>query len=259
MKKILATIMVAALAGGAWGAGVVNSIHSDNAFGSIKVTGVASNMYVAVPFEGFDGNARQAQDVVHPANLTIGTKLYVYDKAADKYDVFEVDENGRWKGADKVTVNADGKAVFETADLERAVAVGTGALLERKDTTQAVYVYGEIPTNRAASVSFDAGQTLVSAPSTNAMTEVNLNAFTWSGVAAAASARLKTSGADYIQFRDASNNLIRYFYLADGSGWGLAPTQARKYPNLVADGKALIPAGTAFWYWSKNGGAQVTW
>ena len=72
------------------------------------------------------------------------------------------------------------------------------------------------------------------------------------------SGRAATSGADYIQFRDASNNLIRYFWLADG-GWGLAPVQARRHPELVKDGKAIIPAGTAFWYWSKNGGAQVTW
>ena len=237
---------------------VTNSVQSVNLFGAIKVTGVASNMYVAVPFEGFDGAVRQAKDVVHPANLTAGTRMYVYDRTADKYDVFDVDSNGQWSAAPKATINADGKTTFDEADLTRAVEVGTGVLVERKDKTEDVYVYGEIPTGEAAPVSFNAGQTLVSAPSTNAMAEVNLNAFAWSGVAAAASSRLKTSGADYIQFRDANNNLIRYFYLADG-GWGLAPTQARKYPELVADGKALIPAGTAFWYWSKNGGAQVSW
>ena len=238
---------------------VTNSVQSVNLFGSIKVTGVASNMYVAVPFEGFDGTARQAKDVVHAATLAEGTRMYVYDRAADKYDVFDVDANGQWTAAPKATINADGKTTFDTADLTRAVAVGTGVLVERKDKTQAVDVYGEIPTAAAEPVSFNAGQTLVSAPSTNAMSEVNLNAFAWTGVAAARSGRLTTSGADYIQFRDANNNQIRYFWLADGSGWGLQPTQARKYPELVADGKALIPAGTAFWYWSKNGGAQVTW
>ena len=45
----------------------------------------------------------------------------------------------------------------------------------------------------------------------------------------------------------------------DDGGWGLQPTQVKMYPDYVADGKALVPVGTAFWYWSKSGGAKVTW
>ena len=50
------------------------SVQSANLFGAVKITGnVASNMYVAVPFEGFEsaGAARKAKDVVHPADVRI--------------------------------------------------------------------------------------------------------------------------------------------------------------------------------------------
>ena len=246
---------------------VTFGVRSDNLFGSIKVDGnVASNLYVAVPFEGFEaaGALRKAQDVIHPANLTPGTKMYVYDKSADKYDVFEVGSDGAWKGADKVTINTDGKATFDTVDLTRGVTAGTGAILERKSTSETVYVYGQVPMALADSVTFEAGQTLISPPYTNATVTVggikyvDMNAFAWSNVVYATNNRLRTTGADYIQFRDASNNQIRYFCLESG-GWGLPPTQARKYPTYVEGGKALVPAGTAFWYWSKSGGASVTW
>ena len=240
---------------------VTNSVQSVNLFGAIKVTGVASNMYVAVPFEGFEsaGAARQAKDVVLPANLTAGTRMYVYDKSADKYDVFEV-ENGAWKGVAKITVlDADGKAVFDESDLTRAVDAGTGVLLERKATSESVYAYGQVPVPAPASASFAAGQTLVSPPYTNGVEMVDLNAFAWSGVNATSGHRLKNrTTADYIQFRDAQNNLVKYYY-EDGA-WSVVPAQVSRFGAFVADGKALVPAGTAFWYYRNgSGSATVAW
>ena len=263
--KNLMMILAAALGLGAWGdtGPVTNSVQSANLFGAIKIdSNVASNMYVAVPFEGFeaDGAARAASNVVHAANLANGAKMFAYDRTADSgngaYNVYE-SESGKWTTPPKVTVTADGKVVVSEADLGYGVAAGTGVILERKSTSETVYVYGQIPTN-TASVTFGAGQTLVSPPYTNGVEYVNLNAFTWTGVVPATTKRLRTTGADYIQFRDKNNKQIRYFYLEDG-GWGLQPTQAKMYPDYVADGKALVPVGTAFWYWSKNGGATVTW
>ena len=114
-------------------------------------------------------------------------------------------------------------------------------------------------------MTFDAGQTLVSPPYTNAtvvvggVKYVDLNAFTWTGVKATEKKRLKNqAGADYIQFRTAQNVLVKYFYL-DGEGWGVVPTQASQFADLVASGQALVPAGTAFWYYSNDGGAKVEW
>ena len=240
---------------------VTFGVRSDNLFGSIKIEGnVASNLYVATLFEGFeaDGALRKAQDVVHATNLTAGTKMYVYDKNADKYDVFEVDANGKWAAALKINVT-EMTNTFDTADLTRGVTNGTGVIVGRKNTAETVYVYGQVPKIPIASTTFGAGQTLVSPPYTNGVECVDLNASTWTGVKATQLKRLKNQkGADYIQFRTADNRLVKYFYL-EGEGWGVVPTQVSQFSEFVANGKALIPVGTAFWYYSTSGGAKVEW
>ena len=245
---------------------VTNSVQSANLFGAIKIeSNTASNMYVAVPFEGFeaDGAARAASNVVHAANLYDGAKMFAWDKSGDKYNVYE-SEGGKWTTPPKVTVTAEGKAVVSEADLGYGVTAGTGVILQRPNSTGTVYVYGQIPA-ATASVTFGAGQTLVSPPYTNATVEVsgakyvNLNAFTWKDVKATEKKRLKgQAGADYIQFRTADNKLVKYYYL-EGEGWGVVPTQVSQFSTLVANKKALIPVGTAFWYYSSNGGAKVEW
>ena len=271
MKKNLMMIIglvatSATLPYGAWGS-ATNSVQSENLFGAVKITGnVSSNLYVAVPFEGFeaDGAVRAASNVVHAANLFDGAKMFAYDKGNDRYNVYE-SEGGTWKPANKLTVNAEGKAVVETADLGYGVAAGTGVILERTSTSETVYVYGQVPTALAESVTFGEKQTLVSPPYTNATINVggvkyvDLNASVWTGVRATGKKRLKDlAGADYIQFRTADNRLVKYYYL-EGEGWGVVPTQVSQFADLFADGKALIPVGTAFWYYSNAGGAKVEW
>ena len=271
MKKNLMVILAvvatsATLPYGAWGS-ATNSVPSANLFGAVKITGnVSSNLYVAVPFEGFeaDGAVRAASNVVHAANLSDGAKMLAYDKGNDQYNAYE-SEGGKWTTPPKVTVTAEGKGVLATADLGYGVAAGTGVILERTSTSETVYVYGQVPTALAESVTFGAGQTLVSPPYTNAtitvggVKYVDLNASTWTGVRATGKKRLKDlAGADYIQFRTADNRLVKYYYL-EGEGWGVVPTQVSQFSELVANGKALIPVGTAFWYYSNNGGAKVEW
>ncbi len=245
---------------------VTTSVQSANLFGAIKISGnVASNMYVAVPFEGFEANgaARKAKDAVHPANLSNGAKMFAWDKSGDKYNVYEV-EGGAWKAPTKVTVTAEGKTVVENAELGYGVTAGTGVILQRPNSTGTVYVYGQIPA-ATASVTFGAGQTLVSPPYTNATVEVSgvkyvdLNAFTWTGVKGTSLHRLVgQKDADYIQFRNTNNSQVKYFYLPN-EGWGVTPRQVEDAGVLVQGNKALIPVGTAFWFYSTAGGAKVEW
>ena len=262
MKKILATVLMSFLAAGVWGANAVNSVQSTNMFGTIKVTGVASNLFVAVPFEDFNGNAFAASNVVHAVGLADGTKMFVWNPAANSYSVYAVSNDsqsasGFWTTPVKITLTAEG-ATLGTADLATHAAVGTGIVIERKDVQQPVYVYGQIPTSVQAPT-FSAGPTLVCVPSTNALAAVDLNAFSWSGVTATgATLQQGQETTDYIQFCDSANRLVRYFY-REGQGWVLDPAQASLYPDLAESGKALVPAGTAFWYYSKSGGASVRW
>ena len=268
MKKNLMMILTAVLAGGVCGS-ATNSVQSANLFGSVKITdNVASNLYVAVPFEGFesDGAPRKAQDVVHPANLEAGAKLFAYDKAGDQYNVYET-ESGKWISPPKVTVTAEGKTVVTTADLGYGVQAGTGVIMQRPNSSGTVYVYGQVPAALAESVTFGAGQTLVSPPCTNATVEVggtkyvDLNAATWTGVKGTTLMRLVgRQNADYVQFRNSNGGFVKYFYLnGNGGGWGVTPTEEEQFGELVKDGRALVPVGTAFWYYSTGGGAKVEW
>ena len=245
----------------------LQAVQSANLFGAVKITGnVASNMYVAVPFEGFEsaGAARKAKDVVHPANLTAETKMYVYNKTSDSHDVYKV-ASGAWAPAVKVTINSNNAATLDAASLDRAVPAGTGVLVARANAGDNVYVYGQIPGAAVNPEPFAKGQTFVAPPYTNATVEVsgvkyiNLNTFTWTGVSAARQNRKLVSGADFIQFRDANNRLIKFYY--DGTSWGLQPTYAKlaAYKPYVEGGRALVPQGTAFWYCSSVGGAKVEW
>jgi hypothetical protein len=226
---------------------VTNSVRSANLFGAVKVEGVASNMFVAVPFDGFDGGARKAKDVVHPAGLANDTKMYVYDPSTDKYDVFKTSD-GAWAQASKVTIGGTGAASVDNPNLERGVKSGSGVIVERTDKTQALYLYGQIPTNTSVTITTESA--LVSVPSTNALEAVDLNALDWTGVTSStcntAGTRLSSNGGkDMIKFRGPDGKTVSYYYF--GGKWG------PNYRPKTWDGKAMVPAGTAFWYTKKDG------
>ena len=228
-------------------AAVTTSVQSVNLFGAVKVEGVASNMFVAVPFDGFDGGARQAKDVVHPAGLANDTKMYVYDPSQDKYDVFKTSD-GAWTQASKVTIGASDTVSVDNPSLEREVKSGSGVIVERTDKTQALYLYGQIPTNTSVTITTESA--LVSVPSTNALEAVDLNALDWTGVTSStcntAGTRLSSNGGkDMIKFRSPDGKTVSYYYF--GGKWG------PNYRPSSWDGKATVPAGTAFWYTKKEG------
>ena len=249
---------------------VTTSVQSVNLFGAVKISGnVASNMYVAVPFEGFEsaGAARKAKDVVHPANLSNGVKMFAWDKESGKYNAY-ASKDGAWTAPAKVTVaDTEGKTVeVENAPLDFGVAAGTGVILQRPNSSGTVYVYGQIPSN-VEPVTFGAGQTLVSPPYTNATVEVDgvkyvdLNAAKWTGVKGTTLKRLVgRQNADYVQFRNSDGGFVKYYYLDGvGGGWGVTPTEEARFGEMVKDGRALVPVGTALWYYSTTGGAKVEW
>ena len=267
--KFAALALVCSLAGGAWGGDsyVTNKVVSANLFGALTVNaGTATNAFIAVPFGAFGiGDAAiTAADVVQAAALSAGDKMYVWNGTSgtsQKYEVYKVDANGTWVVEEhKVTVDANG-TVTEGSESPESLGLqtGTGLFIERKDTSKPIYVYGQVLTNTVAETTFGSGLTLVSAPSTNAMAQINLNALDWSGVTDV-TVRSTTSGkpivtsytnADFIYYRNAENKVIRLYHY--GEKWG---TVSGTWKD--ATDAAIIPAGTAFWYMN-HGSARVTW
>ena len=240
---------------------VTNSVVSANCFGALTVGGTAKPAYVAVPFGAFgDGDAQiAAADIVQAAALSDGDKMYVWngtEGGQQKYEVYTV-SGGAWTAAKKVTVAADGTQTEGSVSPDAfPVASGKGVFIERADTSKPLYVYGQVLTNATAETTFEAGLTLVSAPSTKAMGEIDLNSLTWSGVTTlpTKTARDKTypdlskiNDADYIYFRNAAGSTIKCYY--SNGKW------------VTENGSTVVkvPAGTAFWYSGKAAGAKVTW
>ena len=269
MKKRILIMMTVAIGSMAWGvdSAVTNRVASSNLFGALTVNaGTATNAFVAVPFGAFgigDVNIAAA-DIVQAAALSAGDKMYVWNGAtgsSQKYEVYKVDANGLWTVEEhKVTVAADGTVTegSESPELLK-VQTGTGLFIERQDTSKPIYVYGQVLTNTVAETAFGSGLTLVSAPSTNAMAQINLNALTWNGVREV-TITTTTSGrkivknytnADFIYYRNTANKIVRLYY--DGTKWGLVSGTWKD-----AGDEAIIPAGTSFWYMN-NGSAKVTW
>ena len=240
---------------------VTNSVVSANCFGALTIGGTAKPAYVAVPFGAFgDGDAQiAAADIVQAAALSNGDKMYVWngtEGGQQKYEVYTV-SGGAWTAAKKVTVAADGTQTEGSVSPDAfPVASGKGVFIERADTSKPLYVYGQVLTNATAKTTFEAGLTLVSAPSTKAMGEIDLNSLTWNGVKTlpTKTARGKTypdwskiNDADYIYFRNAAGSTIKCYY--SNGKW------------VTENGSTVVkvPAGTAFWYSGKAAGAEVTW
>lgn len=267
--KFAALTLVCSLAGGAWGGDsyVTNKVVSANLFGALTVNaGTATNAFVAVPFGAFDiGDVKiAAADIVQAATLSAGDKMYVWNGTSgtsQKYEVYKVDANGTWVVEEhKVTVAADG-TVTEGSELPESLRVqtGSGIFIERKDTSKPIYVYGQVLTNMVAETTFGSGLTLVSAPSTKAMAQIDLNALAWSGVkdvtvsTTTSGKKIVTSytNADFIYYRSTANKVIRLYHY--NGKWG---TVSGTWKD--ATDAAIIPPGTAFWYMN-HGSARVAW
>ena len=118
-----------------------------------------------------------------------------------------------------------------------------------------------LPAPASGQVSFGSGLTLVSPPSTLALSDIDLNKLEWEGVSELDASCVKkfgavykavktTAGADYIYYRNKANDVIQ-LYRYNGR-WGTRN-------NLAREDAGVIPAGTAFWFANKSGTAKVEW
>ena len=249
---------------------VTNTIVSANCFGAVAITGsAAATAFVAVPFGAFVASDAPiaARDVVQAASLSEDDRMYVWTGAAEggeqRYEVYKV-SGGAWVAdGNKVTVASNGtvRVGSESPDAV-AVPTGTGVFIERQDASKPIYVYGQVlPAPASGQISFGSGLTLVSPPSTLALSDIDLNKLEWDGVSELDASCVKkfgavykavktTAGADYIYYRNQANDVIQ-LYRYNGR-WGTRN-------NLAREDAGVIPAGTAFWFANKSGAAKVTW
>ena len=261
-------VLAAALGAVAASGAVADDVFTGaNVLGVTRVESAAEYLPLAVAWGavGASAAAPAADAFVITANLKDGDELYVYDRAAGRYQVFTLVRDAAgdtWAAARVVHVGTGGAEVATgSAAAEVSLARGYGAWLHRPGAAaradKAVYLAGQAE-SASVSITFAAatgrakfGQTLFGPPA-GAAGDFALNggAIDWSGAGAVR--------GDEIRLPQTDGTLQTVEYT--GTKW------VRKYWERSANGvlrlkrdeNPVIPRGQAAWYARKAGNEALT-
>ena len=227
------------------GTGAKTKVASENTIGVLKVTSAAKTTPVAVPWESLaaDGQDIAVADLVRTATLSKGDELKVYDTATGKYRAWTLNESKEWKPMTVVGGASSEEAVGST------IARGSGVWLTRQDTTQPIYLVGEVAAEKAE-VKLEAGS--ADAPSWNLVGSTTVEPVSVTELLGAAG----NGDGDKIVVPTA---YVPKEYVYVGGKWGyydsvvdettIPDLKLVKQVFVPADGDDdKIPAGTGFWY-----------
>ena len=259
-------VLAAALGAVAASGAVADDVFTGaNVLGVTRVESAAEYLPLAVAWGavGASAAAPAADALVITANLKAGDELYVYDRAAGRYQVFTLVRDAAgdtWAAARVVHVGTGGAEVATgSAAAEVSLARGYGAWLHRPGAAaradKAVYLAGQAEsapvsiTFAEATGSAKFGQTLFGPPAGAAGDfALNGSAIDWSGAVKGDEIRLPQT--------DGTLQTVEY----TGAKW------VRKYWERSANGilrlrrdtNPVIPRGQAAWYARKAGNAALT-
>ncbi len=217
-------------------------VPSTNTIGVLKVESGAKTTAIAVPWEALGGGDISVSNIVRTATLTPGDELMAY--APDgKYKAWELDENKVWQ---PVTV-AGGSS--ETEADAYTVKRGSAVWLKRQDTTQPIYLVGEVAATEKAAATIEAGT--AESPSWNLVGSAGTEPVNVNEIGAAATDKIIVPTATVPK---------NYEHNTEKGEWGywdyetVIKLSGRKTVKKVWKSASVetIPAGTGFWY--LNGG-----
>ena len=231
----------------------VAKLVSENTVGVLKTATSAKKAIIAVPWLSLtDGNAIAVADLVKTAGLTAGDKLHVYNKAASRYDVYELAADRAWTPKAIYKVGADGtvEAVSSGTPETTTVARGNGVWLERQDTTKAIVSYGQVASGTVATT-IDAGTAekptwnLLAVPTTTAV-----DVAATFGASEADTLIVPTAGAPKIcTVKDGAWGYEKAVSVTDKFG--------KTGVKVVRETVTELPAGTGFWYLNGGEGGEL--
>ncbi|MBQ8125979.1 MAG: hypothetical protein IJ173_08880 [Kiritimatiellae bacterium] len=232
------------------GTGAKTKVASENTIGVLKVESSAKSTVIAVPWESLaaDGQDITVSDLVRTATLTEGDELKVYDTATGKYRAWTLNGSKEW-----APIPVVGGASSEEAG-DSTIARGSGVWLTRTDTTQPIYLVGEVAEQST----------------TTTIAGANEEKPTWNLVAAPTVESVDLNE----KFPDANEGDVvlvptdgapkRYTY-KDGS-WGYddyVTTVNKKGIEVVKvvrnTNVTNVPIGTGFWYMNAGDAKNVEW
>ena len=225
---------------------VTVTVESTNTVGVLMVESGAKTTAIAVPWEALGGGDISVSNIVRTANLTPGDELKAYDKTTGKYQAWTLSAGKTWEPS--ITTTSGSTTLADGADAYK-VKRGSAVWLTRKgDTTQPIYLVGEVAATAKAEVTLDAGSA----------TEPSWNLVGSAGTEPVSVSDLNVATTDKIVVPTAY--IPKEYEYVDGKGWGYwdyvteTKPSGRKTVNKVWKAAEDIPAGTGFWY--LNGGGK---
>ena len=260
-------VLAAALGAVAASGAVADDVFTGaNVLGVTRVESAAEYLPLAVAWGavGASAAAPAADAFVITANLKDGDELYVYDRAAGRYQVFtlvrDAAGDNTWAAARVVHVGTGGAEVATgSAAEEVSLARGYGAWLHRPGAAEradkAVYLAGQAE-SASVSITFAAatgnakfGQTLFGPPA-GAAGDFALNggAIDWSGAVKGDEIRLPQTDGTLQTVEYTGTKWVRKYWERSANG----------VLRLKRDENPVIPRGQAAWYARKAGNAALT-
>lgn len=300
MKKLIIVFTMSAICGAAFGEPDTFVVTSSNKFGSYKVNAGTEYVMLAAAFEGFEGKTAGstctpgtilARDLVATSTLGQDDSLSLYKpNTTDVYDydnytleILEIPDYGQYvHWAKSGWFSGDSMVVYNPPKPEeRPINVGEGFFVGRDSENSpnfTVYVSGQIPQTDVKTVTISGtpktedGKTvypkmLLCPPGANALAQVSLNDFKWTGVTEAGGRQTGntvridlTAPADQIYFVRPDGTTVLMACLG-GTWYGTVGTFTTGTSTSVwSKSMAVIPAGCSFWYMKAGSGdVTVTW
>ena len=227
---------------------VTVTVESTNTVGVLMVQSDAKTTAIAVPWESLSGDgAISVADIVRTANLMPGDELKAYYPDGKNYKAWELDSNKVWQ-----PITVAGGADPSEADAY-TVPRGSAVWLTRQDTTQPIYLVGEVATSETVSVTLEGGT--AKDPSWNLVGSASTEPVDVT--------TLLGDGNHEDKITVPTAYVPKNYEYVEGKGWGYWDSETYYHTNknnkvslrvrdvFVTDDN-YIPAGTGFWY--QNGG-----
>ncbi len=246
LKSLLAVAAVSA-------AGIASAtVTSDNTLCRVMINSGTTNTIVSIPLVTVAGTAESIDisALILTNNLTAGDSVLL--KNGEGWYAWSLGKSG-WEKAD----NASGVTAETTKAPSDLLDRGSAVWVNRQDPSKPFYIYGQISTNDATSVTITGSDsastyTYVGNPNPDAY-PLTTPKTKWSGLVA----------NDRIIIPDSTGAASMKEYVWNGSDFGTISYETNTYGYLVkkftaATDSTTIPAGQAFWFVTAAGAGERT-
>lgn len=147
-------VMICAIAASA--ALFATDYNTSDTFGLVRVTDTSTNTVIGVPWVSATGDAISLSNLVSTATLTEGDIVYLYEGSTWK--AYKLSAAKVW--TPYTTVGLGGTEGAPSAD-NKTLARGTGLILQRASTNDAVYLCGRLDTTTPSATAIAANSTVL--------------------------------------------------------------------------------------------------